>query len=147
MASTGVYNSLLYKSRASSLMGISSFPLMEPRIRPEITYSQRHLRVGTSPLLRNVSYNMGMKKVPLMITRASSKPSENSEGALGQNKASFVLAFSFLNYAHDAAVLIVTSSAHITSSFLFITPAMTKKLSNHLHLTMSSTLNCNLELE
>ncbi|XP_060214413.1 uncharacterized protein LOC132641432 [Lycium barbarum] len=89
MASTGVYNSFLCKSRASSLMGISSFPLMEPTMRPEITYSQGHLRVGTSPFLRNVSYNMGMKKVPLMVTRASSKPSENSEGALDKNKTPF----------------------------------------------------------
>ncbi|XP_009782488.1 uncharacterized protein LOC107822436 [Nicotiana tabacum] len=88
-AYTGVYSSLLCKTRASSLMGVSSIPLMEPRIRPEITNSQRHLRVGISPSLRNVSYNMGLKKVPLIITRASSKPSDSNDEALGQNKTPF----------------------------------------------------------
>ncbi|XP_049404411.1 uncharacterized protein LOC125867863 [Solanum stenotomum] len=89
MASTAYGGGLLCKSRVSSLMSISSFPLMQPRIRPEITYSQRHLRVGTSSLLRNVSHNMSMKKVPRMITRASSEPSGSSDGALGQDKTPF----------------------------------------------------------
>ncbi|XP_055810207.1 uncharacterized protein LOC129880271 [Solanum dulcamara] len=89
MTSTAYGGGLLCKSRASSFMSISSFPLMETRIRPEISYSQRHLRVGTSPFLRNVSYNMGTKKVPLMITRASSKPSGSSDGTLGQDKTPF----------------------------------------------------------
>ncbi|KAG5604286.1 hypothetical protein H5410_025778 [Solanum commersonii] len=89
MASTAYGGGLLCKSRVSSLMSISSFPLMQPRIRPEITYSQRHLRVGTSSLLRNVSHKMGMKKVPRMITKASSEPSGSSDGALGQDKACF----------------------------------------------------------
>ncbi|KAH0675245.1 hypothetical protein KY285_023046 [Solanum tuberosum] len=89
MASTTYGGGLLCKSRVSSLMSISSFPLMQPKMRPEITYSQRQLRVGTSSLLRNVSHNMGMKKVPLMITRASSEPSGSSDGALGQDKTPF----------------------------------------------------------
>ncbi|KAJ8569865.1 hypothetical protein K7X08_006442 [Anisodus acutangulus] len=88
MASTVYTGGLLCKSRASSLMGISYFPLMKPRMRPEITCPQRHLRVGTSPFLRNVS-NMGLKKVPLMITRVSSKPSGSSDEALGQDKTPF----------------------------------------------------------
>ncbi|KAK4358183.1 hypothetical protein RND71_023793 [Anisodus tanguticus] len=87
MASTAYFGGLLCKTRASSLMRVSSFPLMGPRMRPELTCSQRHLRVGTSPFLRNVSYNKGLKKVPLIITRASSKPSGSSDEALGQNKA------------------------------------------------------------
>ncbi|KAL3368277.1 hypothetical protein AABB24_009252 [Solanum stoloniferum] len=89
MASTAYGGGLLCKSRVFSLMSISSFPLMQPRIRSEITYSQRHLRVGTSSLLRNVSHNMGMKKVPRMITKASSEPSGSSDGALGQDKTPF----------------------------------------------------------
>ncbi|KAL3337078.1 hypothetical protein AABB24_029638 [Solanum stoloniferum] len=89
MASTTYGGGLLCKTRVSALMSISSFPLMQRRIRPEVTYSQRHLRVRTSSLLRNVSRNMGMKKVPRMITRASSEPSGSSDGALGQEKTPF----------------------------------------------------------
>ncbi|KAK4715713.1 hypothetical protein R3W88_014051 [Solanum pinnatisectum] len=89
MASTTYGGRLLCKTRVSALMSISSFPLMQRRLRPEITYSQRHLRVRTSSLLRNVSCNMGMKKVPRMITRASSEPSGSSDGALGQEKTPF----------------------------------------------------------
>ncbi|KAK6788944.1 hypothetical protein RDI58_012743 [Solanum bulbocastanum] len=89
MASTTYGGGLLCKARVSALMSISSFPLMQRRIRSEITYSQRHLRVRTSSLPRNVSRNMGMKKVPRMITRASSEPSGSSDGALGQEKTPF----------------------------------------------------------
>lgn len=45
---------------------------------------------------------MSMKKVPRMITRASSEPSGSSDGALGQNKACFAIAFSIMNYANDS---------------------------------------------
>ncbi|CAN4124306.1 unnamed protein product [Withania somnifera] len=89
MASIAYAGSLLCKTRASSLMSISSFPLMEPSMRPEIAYSQRHIRVGTSAFLRDISYNMGMQKVPRMITKASSKPSGSSDGSLGQDKTPF----------------------------------------------------------
>ncbi|KAF3621330.1 hypothetical protein T459_27516 [Capsicum annuum] len=110
MASIAYGSGFLCKTRAFSLVGISSFPLMEPGMRPEIAYSQRYLRVGTSPFPRNVSYNMGVKKVPLMITRASSKPSGSNDGALSQDKACLVSAFSFLNCAYDSAFLILVPS-------------------------------------
>ncbi|PHU02712.1 hypothetical protein BC332_27963 [Capsicum chinense] len=116
MASIAYGSGFLCKTRAFSLVGISSFPLMEP----EIAYSQRYLRVGTSPFLRNVSYNMGVKKVPLMITRASSKPSGSNDGALGQDKACLESMSSFVLGHFNNLILMQTPFGYTRKDVLLI---------------------------
>lgn len=73
---------------------------------------------------------MSVKKVPRIITRASSEPSGSSDGALGQDKACSVFAFSFMNYAYDSSFFsnsLLISLEKLHSVFL-VTPFVMKKL-------------------